>query len=145
MALDFSTYMPGSVLTKVDRASMACGLEVRPPFLDNDVVSLAHEIPSDLKVRGKIRKLILKQMAEQYLPLDIVHRPKKGFAIPLSKWIAGPLNGRLLRILNDSPVWEHLSRPDFENLRSSHQRKKVDGSKPLWSLLVFDNWLQKKR
>lgn len=144
MALDFSTYMPGSVLAKVDRASMACGLEVRPPFLDNDVIALAQQIPSHLKVQGKIRKFVLKQTAEQYLPKDIVHRPKKGFAIPLSKWIAGPLDDRLQRIFKDSQVWNHLNGAEFEELRQDHRRRRRDASKPLWSLIVFDRWLQNK-
>jgi len=87
LALDFSTYMPGSVLTKVDRASMAHGLEVRPPLLDHRLVELAGRIPDHLKCGGGVRKRLLKHLLERQLPHDLVHRRKRGFAIPTRNFV----------------------------------------------------------
>ena len=91
LALDFSTYMSGSVLTKVDRASMAHGLEVRPPLLDDALVDFAFSLPSRFKLRGRRGKYLLKRAARGQIPDAIIDRPKKGFAIPLAAWLRGPL------------------------------------------------------
>src|SRR6185369_9023307 len=88
LALDFTTYMPGSVLTKVDRASMAHGLEVRPPLLDNQIVDWAFSLSSRYKLRGTQGKYLLKRAAQGSVPDEVIHRPKKGFAIPLARWLA---------------------------------------------------------
>ena len=91
LALDFCTYLPGSVLTKVDRASMAHGLEVRPPLLDNEMIDWAFSLPSSLKLRRGQTKYLLKRAASGHLPERIIHRPKKGFGIPLRAWLRGPM------------------------------------------------------
>ena len=97
LALDFSTYMPGSVLTKVDRASMAHGLEVRPPLLDDAMVDRAFALPSRYKLRRGSGKYLLKLAARGKIPDEIIDRPKKGFGIPLASWLRGPLRDRIER------------------------------------------------
>ena len=106
MLLDLVTYMPGSVLAKVDRASMAHGLEVRPPFLDNDIAGWALSLPSSYKVRRDRGKFLLKLAAKGKLPEAVIERPKKGFGIPLAAWLRGPLHDRLADVLKESPVWD---------------------------------------
>ncbi|MES2505049.1 MAG: asparagine synthase (glutamine-hydrolyzing) [Myxococcota bacterium] len=143
MHLDFMTYLPGSVLAKVDRASMAHGLEVRPPFLDNEMVEVAYGIESRLKKD----KAPLKAAARGHIPDVIIDRKKKGFAIPLAAWVRGPLLPRLERILKDSPVWrlELLSQDVFTEWLSEHRNRSFDRSRPLWALLVLDHWLVKEK
>lgn len=144
LALDFQTYLPGSVLSKVDRASMANSLEVRPPFLDNEVIRWAFALSSDLKLNRDVSKYVLKTMARKLLPTEIVDRPKKGFAIPLGRWLRGPLSPRLDRVLRDSPVWNHMNRGIFGQWAQEHRSGQADRSKPLWSLLVLDHWMRKE-
>jgi asparagine synthase (glutamine-hydrolysing) len=145
LALDFSTYLPGSVLTKVDRASMAHGLEVRPPLLDDALVELAFSLPSRLKVRGARGKVLLKRAARGKIPDAVIDRPKKGFAIPLAAWLRGPLAARLDAVLAESPLWESglVDRTTFAAWRDEHRGRKRDRSKPLWALYVLDRWLRR--
>jgi asparagine synthase (glutamine-hydrolysing) len=142
LALDFISYLPGSVLTKVDRASMAHGLEVRPPFLDNEVIDWAFSLPARLKLRGGTGKYLLKKAVRAHLPPGIADRRKKGFAIPLVKWLKGPLRERVQQILRSSPLWDQrvLDRQCFATWADEHTSGRTDRSKSLWALIVLDNW-----
>jgi asparagine synthase (glutamine-hydrolysing) len=146
LGLDFQTYLPGSVLSKVDRASMGNSLEVRPPFLDNDVIDWAFSLPSRFKLRDGTSKFILKEMARGLLPEEVVSRPKKGFGVPLGRWIRGPLKARLERVLKESPVWNlpHLLRPGFGRWAEEHRNGTADHSKGLWALIVLDHWMRRE-
>jgi len=146
LALDFSTYMPGSVLTKVDRASMAHGLEVRPPLLDNTVVDMAFRLPSRYKLRGSRGKFLLKLAAKGKIPDELIERPKKGFGIPLASWLRGPLRSRMDALVDDSPIWSSslVSRSAFGRWNREHQAREKDHSKALWALFVLDHWLRRK-
>jgi asparagine synthase (glutamine-hydrolysing) len=147
LALDFSTYMPGSVLAKVDRASMAHGLEVRPPLLDAALIDLAFSLPSRYKVRAGATKVLLKRAARGKLPDDIIDRPKKGFGIPLAAWLRGPLRPRIEEVVARSPVWSTglLAPAVFATWNRDHQQRRSDQSKPLWALLVLDHWYRRNR
>lgn len=142
LAIDFATYLPGSVLTKVDRASMAHGLEVRPPMLDNGLIDFAFSLPSSCKLKGTTTKALLKRAAEGLLPAQVIHRRKKGFAIPLSRWLNGPLRTRVEEVLGGSPLWDLglLNRDVFVEWSRQHAHRLVDRSRPLWVLLVLDHW-----
>jgi asparagine synthase (glutamine-hydrolysing) len=142
LALDFLTYLPGSVLTKVDRASMAHGLEVRPPMLADALVDFAFSLPASVKLHGSTSKMLLKQAAARLLPERIINRRKKGFAIPLARWLKGPLHDRLRDVIYDSPIWQIglLDRPTFASWLQEHENDQVDRSKPLWATLVLDHW-----
>jgi asparagine synthase (glutamine-hydrolysing) len=144
LALDFTTYMPGSVLTKVDRASMAHGLEVRPPLLHNELVDWAFHLPSRYKLRGSRGKYLLKLAAKGKIPDSLIERPKKGFGIPLAKWLRGPLRGRLENLVEGSPIWDSgvLGRSAFQAWNREHQAKEKDHSKALWALFVLDHWFR---
>ena len=150
LALDFMTYLPGSVLSKVDRASMGNSLEVRPPFMDNEVMDWAFRLPSSMKLKGRISKYVLKEMARPFLPSEVIDRPKKGFAIPLGRWLRGPLKNRLDAVLRDSPLWNGgaesalLARPAFEAWAREHAEGRTDRSKPLWALIVLDHWVKRE-
>jgi asparagine synthase (glutamine-hydrolysing) len=147
LALDFLTYLPSSVLTKVDRASMAHGLEVRPPMLDNEIVDWVFSLPSSLKVRSRRGKVLLKSAARGQLPRRIIERPKKGFGIPLAAWLRGPLRGRTEAALRPSPLWSSglLDRAAFADWASLHAAHRGDYSKALWALIVLDEWVRREK
>jgi len=142
-AVDLLTYLPGSVLTKVDRASMAHGLEVRPPFLDNEVVDLALSIPAHLKLRGAQGKVVLKRAVAPLLPKQVLERPKRGFAIPLSRWLRGPLRPAVEDAVASKRVagLGLLSQATLRRWNAEHQARRADRCKPLWALVVLDRWL----
>jgi asparagine synthase (glutamine-hydrolysing) len=147
LALDFMTYMPGSVLTKVDRASMAHGLEVRPPFLDNELVAWAFSLPSRYKLRGTSGKFLLKLAARGAVPDQVIARKKKGFAIPLASWLSGPLRDRIAAVVSASPLWDlgPLNQRVFATWFEEHLARGADRSKPLWALFVLDHWWRRRQ
>jgi asparagine synthase (glutamine-hydrolysing) len=145
LALDFTTYMSGSVLTKVDRASMAHGLEVRPPLLDDALVDFAFSLPGKRKLPGRQSKYLLKKAVRGQIPNAVIDRPKKGFGIPLAAWLRGPLATRLAAVVAESPLWDLglCDREVFAAWHTEHRDRKRDRSKPLWGLYVLDRWLRR--
>lgn len=142
--LDFKTWLPGDILTKVDRASMAHSLEVRVPLLDHTFCEYAASLPNDLKLRGGEGKYVLKKALEPHLPHDIMYRAKKGFSIPLADWLRGPLrqavrDGVLGARLLDTGIF---NRRYLEQLVSQHESGAADHSVALWSLLMFESFLR---
>jgi asparagine synthase (glutamine-hydrolysing) len=138
--IDTKTYLVGDILTKVDRASMAHALEVRVPLLDHKLLEWAATLPSNLKLRGQQGKYILKKSLEDYLPHDVLYRPKMGFAVPLAKWFRGPLRSRVRQSLTQGPLVESgLFEPSYlEELVTQHQSGLRDYSTILWSLMMFE-------
>jgi asparagine synthase (glutamine-hydrolysing) len=142
--LDFKTWLPGDILTKVDRASMAHSLEVRVPLLDHTFCEYAASLPTDVKLRGGEGKYVLKKALEPHLPHDIMYRAKKGFSIPLADWLRGPLrqavrDGVLGARLLDTGIF---NRRYLEQLVSQHESGSADHSVALWSLLMFEAFLR---
>ena len=142
LALYQETYLPEDILTKVDRASMARGLEVRAPFLDAQLVSQIQRLPSSYKYGGGQTKRLLKRAVSGRLPRTIPGRSKKGFGIPAARWLRGPLAPLLDRLLNpDRLKREGLFRPEEVARRiGEHQAGVRDHRKPLWTLLMFQLW-----
>ena len=142
--LDLKTYLPGDILTKVDRASMAHSIEVRVPLLDHQLVEWISGLPNDLKRRGREGKYLLKKCMESRLPHDILYRPKKGFAVPIADWFRGPLRERLRSALNSevlrsSDVFEPRQ---LQRIFEQHDKRQRDWSSPLWSILMFEAFLR---
>ena len=136
------TYLPEDILTKVDRASMACGLEVRAPFLDAVLVDSIEALPSAYKYGRRQTKRLLKHAAARRLPESIVRRPKKGFGIPVARWLRGPLSPLLNSLLGRARLERQgLFRPEEVARRiGEHQAGVRDHRKPLWTLLMFQLW-----
>src|SRR5262245_59322307 len=103
---DFKTYLPGDILTKVDRASMAHALEVRVPILDHQFVEWAARVPSSLKLRMGEGKYIFKKSLRDLVPQGILYRSKMGFAVPLASWFRGPLRERVRNALTGPTLRE---------------------------------------
>jgi len=143
--LDFKTYIPGDILTKVDRASMAHGLEVRVPLLDHHFVEWVARIPSALKLKGGEGKYIFKKSLENILPESILYRKKMGFAVPLDRWFRGPLAGQV-RALATSPnllAAGFFDPASLERIVSRHLAGRRDHSALIWSLLMFDGFMRR--
>ena len=142
--LDFKTYLPGDILTKVDRASMAHSLEVRVPLLDHRLVEWASSLPPTLKLRGSIGKYILKKALESDLPHDVLYRTKMGFSVPLSTWLRGPLAKRAHDALLNGAVANcgYFDPSTLKRLVREHASGRYDHSSTLWSLLMLDAFLR---
>jgi asparagine synthase (glutamine-hydrolysing) len=147
MAVDLASYLPGSVLTKVDRASMAHGLEVRPPLLDDDFVEWAFSLPAHTKVRRGHGKHLFKLAARRHLPAEIVTRKKSGFAVPVVAWVRGPLRERVDEAIVSGALWDDgvLDRATYARWRDEHVAGSADHGKPLWALLVLARWVRRHR
>jgi len=140
--LDLKGYLGEGVLTKVDRASMACSLEVRVPMLDRSIVELAASFPGHLKLHGFTTKYVLKRALRGILPREILARPKKGFGIPLGRWFRDGLKPLLREACSASVLRRGgLFRPEVvERLFAEHEEGRRDHRKKLYTLLAFQLW-----
>src|SRR5271167_692691 len=141
---DFKTYLPGDILTKVDRASMANSLEARVPLLDHTLVEWAAGLPSCLKLHGREGKYVFKAALEPHVRKNILYRPKQGFAVPLAAWFRGPLRQRLRDTLG-GPVLRDSGFFDMATvgmLLDQHQAGESDHSAALWSLSMIESFLR---
>lgn len=142
--LDIKTYLPGDILTKVDRASMAHALEVRVPLLDHKLVEWMATLQPDMKLKGREGKYIFKKALENYLPNDILYRPKMGFSVPLNAWFKGPLKDKVRNaLLGETMKQSGLFNQSFlEHMVNQHQNGLRDHSAAIWSLLMFEAFLR---
>ena len=143
--LDMKTYLPGDILTKVDRASMAHSLEVRVPILDHQLVDWISGLPPAYKLKGREGKYIFKKALEQNLPNEILYRKKMGFAVPLAAWFRGALRQKVrTSILGSRMMDSGLFEQNYlKTLVDQHQSGRRDHSAPMWSLLMFDSYMKK--
>jgi asparagine synthase (glutamine-hydrolysing) len=145
MRVDLNTYLPDAMLTKVDRASMAVGLEIRVPLLDHRVVEYSCTLPDSMKYRNGTGKYALKKLLARYLPVELFQRPKMGFGVPLDHWFRDEFKEMLLDYLSadrlnkegllnscliQKKIMDHLSG------RANHQYQ-------LWSLLMWEMWKER--
>lgn len=139
------TYMMDDILVKVDRASMYNSLEVRTPFLDTDIVDFANSLPITLKCKGLQRKYILKKLLEGKLPKEIIYRKKKGFGMPIAKWLRTDLKPLINELLNKDFINEqNIFNYDYiKVLVDDHMNKVRDNRKYIWTLLVFQMWYKR--
>lgn len=143
-AMDVATYLPGDLLVKLDMASMARSLEVRSPFLDQEVLALAARIPGDLLIRGRTTKWLLRQLAYRLVPWELVDRPKRGFGIPRAAWLRGPLRDTSRDLLLDSTARQRgwFVSSVVEGLLDEHDAGD-DRDLYLWPLLMIEVWARR--
>jgi len=142
--LNIERYMVDDILTKVDRMSMLNSLEVRVPILDHEFIELVCTIPTELKMKGKNQKYIFKNMLESYVPNSILEHKKQGFAVPLNSWFKDDLKGYLIELFlnNNSKLYDYVEKKFVKQLLNKHRKGTYDLSSHIWSLIIFENWLQ---
>ncbi|CAN5347973.1 hypothetical protein BH23GEM2_BH23GEM2_08260 [soil metagenome] len=147
MYLDALTYLPDDIMAKVDRASMACSLESRAPFLDHRVVEFAWRLPLDMKVRGGTSKWILRQVLYRHVPPSLIERPKTGFSIPVGAWLRGPLREWAGDLLAERRLGEDgfLDVAVVRRVWDEHQSGRYDWELVLSAILMFQSWLEAER
>ena len=137
-----TTYLQDDILVKVDRASMACGLEVRAPFLDIELVEFLGRVPASLKLRRFDTKHLLKRAMAGTLPAGIAGRPKKGFGIPIAAWFKSELREALQDELSPARLRAQgiFDAAEVQRLLSEHLSGRRDHRKQLWTLFMFQLW-----
>lgn len=138
---DLKMYLPGDILVKVDRMSMANSLEVRSPLLDHKLIEFAARIPSGLKMRNGEKKYILKKTFSKILPKQIIDRRKHGFVVPLARWFRHELREMAERfIFNNDLMADYLNLQGIRSIWDEHMAGKVDHGTLLWTIFMFSLW-----
>lgn len=144
---DMASYLVADILVKLDRATMATGLEARSPFLDHNVVEFAWRLPTNLKVRRGQGKWLLRQVLRRYVPEYLFERPKQGFNVPIGGWLRGPLRDWAQGLLDMNRIRDD-GLLDLRNVQASwqeHLTGRHDQSRYLWSVLMVQSWLDAHR
>jgi asparagine synthase (glutamine-hydrolysing) len=140
--LELNTFLPDHNLNYTDKMSMAVGVEARVPYLDLELVTFANRLPLKFKMQGKTTKYLLRKVAERYLPMDVIYRPKTGFGAPVRTWIRNDLSIQLANFSKDSILIKKriLNAEAVEKLIADDKAGKVDAAYTIFSLLAIDSW-----
>jgi asparagine synthase (glutamine-hydrolysing) len=144
MYVDFRTYLPDDIMTKVDRMSMAVSLEAREPLLDHPLLERAAMVPASLKLRNGQTKYLLRRLLERRVPRAILERKKQGFAAPIGEWLRGPLAAMTGDLLTDGRLRARglFQQSDVERLWNDHRSGRADHRHRLWQLLMLELWFR---
>ncbi|HEV8364225.1 MAG TPA: asparagine synthase (glutamine-hydrolyzing) [Gemmatimonadaceae bacterium] len=143
MVVDLLSYLPGDILTKVDRMSMAPSLEARVPLLDHVVIEFAVSLPPSLKMRDGVGKWLLRRAIQGTVPDTVLTRPKQGFGVPLSRWFRRELSHRIDQLLSpSSTIYEFYDPARVRGIVTEHRAHRRDHSGTIWRLMLLDLWLR---
>tara|TARA_B100001250_G_C19805044_1_gene792889 strand:- start:394 stop:2298 length:1905 start_codon:yes stop_codon:yes gene_type:complete len=145
MAHDFHTYLPDNILVKVDRASMAHSVETRIPFLDHKLIEFIWSLPSELKYKTDVSKLLNRNILKKYLPSELYNKPKKGFSMPISNWLRNELKSWAEDLLSKDELKKcgYLDIPYIRECWALHKSEKYDFGRLIWSVLVWQSFIIK--
>jgi asparagine synthase (glutamine-hydrolysing) len=145
MAIDYQTYLLDDILQKVDRATMSASLEGREPFLDHRIIEWAARLPDSYKYKQGEKKYVIKEIVHQYIPKEMMERPKMGFAIPIKNWLSNQLLEHVETYLSETVIknqglfnWEVV-----EKLKKDFLGGKKEYDQKIWYLLMFQMWYKK--
>jgi asparagine synthase (glutamine-hydrolysing) len=140
---DLKIWLPGDILTKVDRTSMAVSLEAREPLLDHRLIEFAARLPARLRLRGGTGKWLMKRAMRRYLPDEILYRRKMGFVTPIATWFRGPLAAEASMIAHGSALVETgwFDSLAIEKVAADHRSGRSDHGRLLWQLMMLDKAL----
>jgi asparagine synthase (glutamine-hydrolysing) len=139
-AVDLETYLPGDILVKIDRASMAHSLEARSPWLDYRIGEFSFRLPGALKIKGRVGKFAFKSAFEDLIPAPILHRPKMGFATPLAPWFRTRLRPVFESAVLAGGMEDFLLPGEVRRLWREHQSGVANHERKLWNLLLLAAW-----
>jgi asparagine synthase (glutamine-hydrolysing) len=142
---DLKIWLPGDILTKTDRTSMAVGLEAREPLLDHRLVEYAARLPAAMRVQGRQGKWLMKKALEPYLPRDILYRPKMGFVTPIGAWFRGALADEAARLEHSGLLRETgwFQLPELGRIAADHRAGRADHGRTLWQMLMLERSLKR--
>ena len=145
MAIDFQTYMLDDILQKVDRATMTNSLEGREPMLDHRILEFAAQLPDEYKYQNGIKKRILREITHDYIPKELLDRPKMGFAIPISKWLKNELRDHVEEYLNEDRIEKQgIFNCEFiTKLKMDFYKGRKEYDSKLWYFLMFQMWYER--
>jgi asparagine synthase (glutamine-hydrolysing) len=143
--VDLETYLPGDILVKADRATMAYSLESRSPWLDYRLTELAFRMRSTFKVSGRIGKFIFKRAMAEYVPKTVTERKKMGFSVPLAEWFRTSLKPRFQSLVMTEEMSEFVALPQVARIWEEHQSGRHNHDRKLWNLLMLAAWNQRHR
>jgi asparagine synthase (glutamine-hydrolysing) len=145
MAFDYKYYLQDDILTKIDRATMSVSLEGREPFLDHRIIEYAAQLPIEYKLNNGVGKRILKDIVYEYVPKDIMDRPKTGFSVPIYSWLKNDLSYLLDEYLNENAIAKSgLFNVDFVvSLVKDFKNDKLRYTPLIWKILMFQMWYSK--
>ena len=141
---EINTFLVDHNLNYTDKLSMATGVEVRVPFLDTELVDFSTKIPPEYKLKGKETKYLLKKVAEKYLPMDVIYRPKTGFGAPVREWILNEMDFLIKDYLSEKSIKKRgvFDYQKISELIEENKKGTVDASYPIWSLLAIESWMR---
>jgi asparagine synthase (glutamine-hydrolysing) len=144
MCFDYNTYLPGDILTKVDRATMSVGLEGREPMLDHSLTEWASQLPINYKISGNSQKRILKDVVHKHVPEKLMNSPKKGFGIPINTWIRNCNSSYIYNFLNEPTIVQQgVLSSDFVNKTVLEYKTTGKNFNIFWRILTWQMWMDK--
>ncbi|MCL6459459.1 MAG: asparagine synthase C-terminal domain-containing protein, partial [Gorillibacterium sp.] len=138
--IDMNLWLPGDILMKADKMTMAHSLELRVPFLDKELFELARKIPVKYRLAGGTTKYIFRKAMEGVIPDFILNRPKLGFPVPMKTWLKGPRGTQLLEQVEASGISDYIRFDAVERMMAKHQRGEGDYARRLWAIYMFAMW-----